>query len=132
MAKKKSLDWRWIRYRDKLWIPHRKRTYLYWFKFLQLSEQDPNRNIDWSKYNGWGGANAVLGMKFDDWWKDHWVELFGIKNEGDEPKFPLTTKRPKKITPKISATDLKNLAITQSEYEKRQKTSTNKSSTALI
>ena len=30
----------------------------------------------------------------------------------------MTTKRPKKITPKISATDLKNLAITQSEYEK--------------
>ena len=34
-------------------------------------------------------------MKFDDWWEGHWIDLFGIENEGDEPKFPLTTKRPK-------------------------------------
>jgi len=70
-------------------------VYLYWFRFLQLAEQDPNRTVDWSKYQGWGGANAVLEMKFDDWWEGHWIDLFGIENEGDEPKFPLTTKRPK-------------------------------------
>lgn len=79
----------------KLWIPSRKITYLYWFRFLQLAEQDPSRTVDWSKYQGWGGANAVLGMKFDEWWEQHWIDLFGIENEGDEPKFPLTTKRPK-------------------------------------
>jgi hypothetical protein len=79
----------------KLWIPSRKVTYLYWFRFLQLAEQDPNRTVDWSKYEGWGGANAILGMKFDHWWEDRWMDLFGIENEGDEPKFPLTTKRPK-------------------------------------
>jgi hypothetical protein len=62
---------------------------------LQLAEQDPNRTVDWSKYQGWGGANAVLGMRFDDWWEEHWIDLFGIENEGGEPNFPLTTKRPK-------------------------------------
>ena len=99
-AKKKRYDPRnrWsAKYRKdvKLWIPSRKIVYLYWFRFLQLAEQDPNRSVDWSKYQGWGGANAVLGMKFDDWWEEHWIDLFGIENEGDEPKFPLTTKRPK-------------------------------------
>jgi hypothetical protein len=79
----------------KLWIPSRKTVYLYWFRFLQIAEQDPNRTVDWSKYQGWGGANAILGMKFDEWWEGHWVDLFGIENEGDEPKYPLTTKRPK-------------------------------------
>ena len=99
-AKKKRYDPRnrWsAKYRKdvKLWIPSRKIVYLYWFRFLQLAEQDPNRTVDWSKYQGWGGANAVLGMKFDEWWEHHWIDLFGIENEGDEPKFPLTTKRPK-------------------------------------
>jgi len=78
-----------------LWIPSRKVTYLYWFKFLQLAEHDPSRTVDWSKYQGWGGSKAVLGQKFDDWWQSHWMHLFGVKNEGDEPRFPLTTKRPK-------------------------------------
>ena len=100
MQKKKRYDPRnrWsAKYRKdvKLWIPSRKIVYLYWFRFLQLAEQDPSRTVDWSKYQGWGGANAVLGMKFDEWWEQHWIDLFGIENEGDEPKFPLTTKRPK-------------------------------------
>jgi len=79
----------------QLWISSRKITYLYWFKFLQLAEQDPTRNVDWSKYQGWGSSKAVLGQKFDDWWESHWMHLFGVKNEGDDPRFPLTTKRPK-------------------------------------
>ena len=100
MQKKKRYDPRnrWsAKYRKdvKLWIPSRKIVYLYWFRFLQLAEQDPSRTVDWSKYQGWGGANTVLGMKFDEWWEQHWIDLFGIENEGDEPKFPLTTKRPK-------------------------------------
>lgn len=99
-SKKKRYDPRnrWsAKYRKdvKLWIPSRKIVYLYWFRFLQLAEQDPNRTVDWSKYQGWGGANAVLGMRFDDWWEEHWIDLFGIENEGGEPNFPLTTKRPK-------------------------------------
>ena len=28
-------------------------------------------------------------------WEQNWKELFGVKNEGDEPKFSLSTKQPK-------------------------------------
>jgi len=86
---------RWVKYRDGLWIPHRKRVYLYWFKYLQIAEQDPDRKVDWRKYRGWGGSNEVLGSKFDDWWDRHWKDLFAVENEGDEPKFSLTTTKPK-------------------------------------
>lgn len=72
----------WLRY-DKqsgLWLRHRKRAYLYWFKFLQEAEMSDEYDVDWTKYDGWGGANAVLGMKFDDWWSDRWQDLFGVKS----------------------------------------------------
>lgn len=89
---------RWTtKYRKEvqLWIPSRKITYLYWFKFLQIAERDPTRTVNWSKYHGWGGSKSVLNMKFDDWWNLNWMSLFGVKNEGDEPRYPLTSKRPK-------------------------------------
>jgi hypothetical protein len=86
---------RWVKYRDGLWIQSRKRLYLYWFKFLQHAERSPDHRVDWSKYGGWGGANVVLGSKFDEWWEERWKDLFGVKREGDEPKFPLVTTRPK-------------------------------------
>jgi hypothetical protein len=100
VQKKKRYDPRnrWsAKYRKdvQLWIPSRKTVYLYWFKFLQLAEKDLTRTVDWTKYDGWGGSNYVLGTKFDDFWKENWMDLFGIKNEGDTPKFPLTTKQPK-------------------------------------
>ena len=64
---------------SKLWIPHRKRLYLYWFKFLQIAEQDPKRKVNWKKYKGWGGANVVLGSRFRAWWLDRWVDLFSVE-----------------------------------------------------
>ena len=85
----------WVRYRDGLWIPSRKRTYLYWFKFLQHAERSPDHQVDWTQYDGWGGANVVLGTKFDEWWGDRWKELFATKVKGDKPKFSLATKKPK-------------------------------------
>ena len=99
-TKKKRYDSRnrWsAKYRreEKLWIASRKITYLYWFKFLQLAEKDSNRKVDWRKYKLWGGKKVVMETKFDDWWKDYWVDCFGIDKEGDTPKFPLTTNRPK-------------------------------------
>ena len=95
LSKKTSSEW--IRYRDGLWIPYRKRTYLYWFFFLQEAERSPDFEVNWRKYRGWGGANEVLGSKFDDWWEDHWKDLFGIENKGDASKsrFQLSTTQPK-------------------------------------
>ena len=87
----------WVRYRDGMWIPSRKRTYLYWFKFLQHAERSPDHQVDWTQYDGWGGANVVLGTKFDEWWEERWKELFATKVKGDEPKFPLATQKPKPI-----------------------------------
>ncbi len=85
----------WNRYKDGFWIPHRKRVFLYWFKYLQQAELSPRHNVDWTKYDGWGGANAVLGMKFDNWWDDNWKELFGTKDRSETPKFPISTTRVK-------------------------------------
>ena len=42
-----------------------------------------------------GGSNVVLGLKFDDWWKEHFLDLFTIKNIGDIPRYPLSTTKPK-------------------------------------
>jgi hypothetical protein len=88
---------RWVKYdpKTKLWIPTRKRIYLYWFKFLQHAERDPEYKVQWNKYDGWGGANVVLGKRFDDCWSDRWVDLFAVEKEGDTPKYPLSTKQPK-------------------------------------
>jgi hypothetical protein len=81
---------------SKLWIPHRKRLYLYWFKFLQIAEQDTQRKVNWKKYDGWGGANYILGVKnFDEFWNDKWKELFGLKTLKDKQRFPISTSKPK-------------------------------------
>jgi len=96
LSKKTSSEW--IRHRDGLWIPYRKRTYLYWFKFLQEAERSPDFEVNWRKYRGWGGANEVLGSKFDDWWEDHWKDLFSVESKGADltkVKFTLSTTQPK-------------------------------------
>ena len=95
----------WIRYRDKLWIPHRKRTYLYWFKFLQEAELSPDHKVDWEKYDGWGGADVVLNQKFDEWWDAHWKKLFAVSSRGEKPKqrsFAISTTQPKTEAIRIS------------------------------
>ena len=83
------------RYRDGYWIPSLKRTYLYWFKFLQEAELHQSYEVDWSKYKGWGGSNYILGTKFDNFWEENWKDLFGVKNKGDEPRYPLSTTQVK-------------------------------------
>ena len=85
----------WIKYRNGLWIPYRKRIYLYWFNFLQEAEQSSDYKVDWTKYKGWGGSNVILGQKFDMWWEEKWEELFGIKDRNAPQRFPLLTIRPK-------------------------------------
>jgi|OM-RGC.v1.023557781 hypothetical protein len=71
-----------IRYdkESKLWIKHRKRIYLWWYKFLQIAIQE-NRKINHQFYRGWGDTS----LKFDDWWKKNWKRLFGVKKEKDIP-----------------------------------------------
>ena len=64
-----------IRYREGLWIPYRKRAYLYWFKFLQEAERHPDYKVDWKKYRDWGGGDLILHQRFDDWWEDRWVKF---------------------------------------------------------
>ena len=96
--KKKDLFYVHNRYRDGLYIPHRKRTYLYWFKFLQEAERSPDYEVDWSKYRKWGGRKAVMNSKFDDWWEEHWKSLFGMKERNGTPKVELSTKSPKTET----------------------------------
>ena len=88
---------KYVRYDKKsgLWITQRKRIYLYWFKFLRIAEQDPDYKVDWSKYNGWGGGNYILGTKFDEFWEEKWQSLFGVKVMGGTAKFSLTTDKPK-------------------------------------
>ena len=88
---------RWVKYdpKSRMWIQSKKVIYFYWYSFLQHAERDPTRTVDWTKYDGWGGAESVLHTKFDGWWRSHWKDLFGIPNEGDAPKFPLSTNRPK-------------------------------------
>ena len=81
-----------LRVRDRLYIKHRKRVYLYWFKFLQEAEKSPNYKVRWGKYRGWGGANEILGSKFDDWWEIHWKDLFGIRTIPGVPKFDIQKK----------------------------------------
>jgi hypothetical protein len=78
--------------KDGLFLKHRKRTYLYWFKFLQEAQTSEEYKVDWRKYKSWGGSNEVIGSKFDDWWISHWKELFGIKDPNGIPKFNIDGK----------------------------------------
>ena len=95
---------KWVRYDAKmgLWIPSRKRVFLYWYKFLQEAEMSDEYQVDWKKYKGWGGAKVVLNTKFDDWWKERWIDLFGYEGtrdggflDGQQPRYYLSTTRPK-------------------------------------
>tara|TARA_B100000780_G_scaffold264244_1_gene218739 strand:+ start:2150 stop:2629 length:480 start_codon:yes stop_codon:yes gene_type:complete len=89
------------RYRDNLWLVQRKRVYLYWFKFLKVAEIESDYSVDWSKYAGWGGSDQIIGQKFDDWWEDHWRELFAVKNKGDDPLYLTSTSQTKTDAYKI-------------------------------
>jgi hypothetical protein len=96
----------YIRY-DKsqgLWIQHRKVVYLYWYKFLQHAERDDRYDVDWSKYESWGGRETVIKTKFDIWWKEYWRDLFGF-HEGQ----PETAKFHTQATPR--ADDLRTTLL---------------------
>ena len=122
--KSESSDW--IRYRNRKWIPFRKRLYLYWFKFLQEAEMTKGYKVDWTKYEGWGGSNVILGQKFDMLWEDRWEELFGLETKDSKQRFPFTTKRPKTESIRLSLLCWKYRNIKPetrvSEYRGKKKT----------
>ena len=86
---------RWKRYdaRSGLWIASSKPVFAYWFRFLKHAAEDPDRQVDWSLYEPWGGKEYILHTKQNDWWKAKWKTLFGYR-EGGEPMYRLTTTKP--------------------------------------
>jgi hypothetical protein len=84
---------RWKRYDEKsgLWIASSKSVYGYWFRFLIHAENDPNRQVDWSLYEDWGGKDYIQRTTQNEWWKTKWKTLFGYK-EGEKGKilYPLS------------------------------------------
>ena len=98
-----SLDLYWgvlpksIKYdsKNKIWLQHRKRIYLYWFKFLQLCLKDSKLKVNMKKYKDWGNREEIINSKFDDWFKKHGIKLFGTKKQSDKPKIVLITNQPK-------------------------------------
>ena len=95
--------------KTKLWVNHRKRVYLIWFKFLQHCHRDKNFKVDWSKYQGWGGWNLLMDTDFDTWWNRNWVNLFGVKERSDTPRFP--------TNPKTKISDYNSLRLYLLVYE---------------
>ena len=82
----------YVRYREGTWIQSRKRVYLYWYKFLRHAEKSADHKVQWNKYRAWGGKDAVMNMKFDDWWEEHWKDCFGIDEEKGNAKYMLSKR----------------------------------------
>lgn len=129
-----------IRYRDGLWIAYRKKNYVYWFKFLQFAEADDDFVVDWDCYEDWGGKKAVLNMKFDLWWEDYWIDVFGVKegengymDPADLPAFPLNTKAIKSEAIRLSYLCWlkKDEPIAEKAEDEKRKRSSNKLDIAL-
>jgi len=87
-------DSKYVRYKDGTWIECRKRIYLYWFKFLRHAEESSEHKVNWRKYQDWGGRDAVMNMRFDDWWEQHWKHCFGIDEELGRARY-MVSKRHK-------------------------------------
>lgn len=90
---------------SKLWIPDYYVLYAYWYRFLQIAVEE-NRDIDWTRYEGWGGPEVIQNTKFRKWWLEHWKELFGVKTElgvsRSSRRFRLSTKKPKRNGIKVA------------------------------
>jgi hypothetical protein len=89
---KKNKTSRYRKYRDGLWLRSRYVLYVWWFKFLRLAEVE-KLDVDWSKYRGWGGRDAVLNQRFETWWETHWRQLFAVANEGDTAKYEIANRK---------------------------------------
>jgi hypothetical protein len=87
---------RWKRYDGDsgLWIASSKPVFGYWFRFLKHAENDPDREVDWSLYEEWGGKDYILRATQTDWWKAKWKTLFGYREGETDPLYPLSTSKP--------------------------------------
>jgi hypothetical protein len=51
--------------------------YRLWFEYLKLASRDPEIKIRKRLYDAWGSYETLT---FDQWWTDHWRNLFAIRN----------------------------------------------------
>ena len=103
MKTKKTSKWRKYDRKTNRWIQDYYIVYQFWFQFLQHAERDPTRTVDWTLYEGWGGANVVLGSKFRSWWLDRWVDLFSVESRtSTTSKFSLSTRQTKPTSYKVA------------------------------
>lgn len=93
MAERKKKTSRFRKYRDGYWLKSRYILYRYWFKFLRYAELDPFRIVDWSKYQGWGGREAVVNERFEDWWEKRWRKLFGVRDESATAEYQIANRK---------------------------------------
>ena len=100
--KKKKSEFRKYDRESRLWISGYYVMYGYWYKFLQYAERDTSRTVDWSKYQGWGGAETVLNTPFRKWWLENWKDLFGVENPSDKSKFSMSSDRTKPVAVKVA------------------------------
>lgn len=86
---------KYVRYnrKTKLWIRQRKRIYLLWFLYLQLAIKE-GRDVDFGRYEGWGSSDEIENTKFDVWWENNWVKLFGASDK-KEPLYKVETSHTK-------------------------------------
>ena len=80
---------------SQLWIEARKRIFLYWFRYLQEAEASPDYEVDWRRYDAWGGRAAVYPPRsgdFDEFWQASWKTLFGMPTRDSTPLFPLSIR----------------------------------------
>ena len=84
---------RYRKYRDGYWLKSRYVLYRFWFKFLQYAELDPRRNVDWSCYEGWGGPDTVLTVRFERWWEKNWKMLFGVLEEAATARYEISNRK---------------------------------------
>jgi len=102
MKTKKVSEWRKYDRKTNRWIQDFYIVYQFWFQFLQNAERDPTRTVDWTLYEGWGGANVVLGTPFRAWWLDRWIDLFSVEQPTDTCKFPLSIRQTKPTSYKVA------------------------------
>ena len=100
--KKKKSEFRKYDRESRLWISGYYVMYGYWYKFLQYAERDTIQTVDWSKYQGWGGAETVLNTPFRKWWLENWKDLFGVENPSDKSKFSMSSDRTKPVAVKVA------------------------------